>query len=126
MIRKITQITIPVTTLMIIIFDIIVLKLGGGKATISNVIDAWSVTMAFIPSFVGILCGHLFTRNLFDRANWKYIALAIIFIFNSFAFAFINKQVGYGIQPIVWLLISIPLGIYFWPQQIKVTDVKHV
>ena len=58
--QKITAIFIGIITLVVIIFDIIVLCNPGENDTVSYVVQMLAHKYPIIPLAAGILCGHFF------------------------------------------------------------------
>lgn len=64
--KKLTFIGIPLIIVIILIYDVYAIKVGGTEASISSLIIASSYEMPFmvfcIGFFLGVLAGHLFWR----------------------------------------------------------------
>jgi membrane protein insertase Oxa1/YidC/SpoIIIJ len=60
--KKITQIIMVVTTVLILIYDAIAYVKGGGEATISSIIIVTSHENPLLPFLMGVLMGHFFWR----------------------------------------------------------------
>lgn len=66
-IKKITQLVIIATIIVLSVYDAFALSLGGMDATISLTIWKTSLRYPVIPFASGFLCGHLFWQNTFYK-----------------------------------------------------------
>jgi hypothetical protein len=57
--KKLTKYFLLFATIITIIYDIVIINVGGVDATISRVILAWSMAYPILPLAVGIVVGHL-------------------------------------------------------------------
>lgn len=111
----VTKIFIWVALATIIVFDIVAVSVGGGDATISDIMGAtWAYSHSTIPFTWGGLTGHLFwiTRG---EVRWRGVRLAVLIslVLWSIVLDFIDF---YDVIPILPAAIGIPLGRLGWPQ----------
>lgn len=60
--KKITIYIILSTILLLLIWDVIAIKVGGTEASISSIIITFAYKMPMFTFLAGFVCGHLFWR----------------------------------------------------------------
>ena len=73
--KKVTFIGIPFLIVLILVYDVYAIYVGGTEASISSLIIKSSYEMPFmvfcIGFFLGVLCGHLFWRMKSNKDTIK-------------------------------------------------------
>lgn len=110
-----TEVFIWVTLAIIIVYDIVAVVLGGGAATISDIMGAtWGYKYSTLPLAWGVLTGHLFWI-MRGEIRWRWFRLAALVSVVG-ASAFLDVADFYDVLPILPAVIGIPLGRLGWPQ----------
>jgi hypothetical protein len=60
--KKVTTYIVLCTVVLLIVWDVIAINIGGTEASISSIVIAFAYKMPMFSFSVGFICGHLFWR----------------------------------------------------------------
>jgi hypothetical protein len=113
-----TKVIMLVVFLIVVAIDVVLATNDIGGDTISEVTLFYSLRLALIPWCCGYLMGHLFTtfEVNHDIPAWGSIFIGLI---SGIFFSFLTIRLQLHFMPIIWLILGIPAGSYFWAQRRK-------